>query len=103
MPLIVSRGPHLGQKDYFNATEIGSRGLDVARVPNVAPSWSKISQKILNRGKGLWGYGRHQCDHYVVSFGFETRSCAHFKCSKRTFQNFRSQLRKNGLKIPELN
>jgi hypothetical protein len=28
--LFVSRGPHLGQKGYFNAAKIGPRGPDVA-------------------------------------------------------------------------
>ncbi len=38
---IFVRGQHLGQKGSFNATKIGSRGLDVARGPYVAPSCSR--------------------------------------------------------------
>ncbi len=49
MPLFVSRGPHLGQKCYFNATKIGCRGPDVARWKYVAPSCLKgFKDKKLN-------------------------------------------------------
>ncbi len=38
VPFFVFRGPHSGQKGYFNATKYGPRGPDVARGPYVAPS-----------------------------------------------------------------
>jgi len=39
----VSRGPHFSQKGKVKAKKISLRGLDVARGPYAAPSYSRLN------------------------------------------------------------